>query len=76
MVRFCKRHGKILEECDTGKAEKLGIEFAIHKVGRTDSIHVVLLCYTDFLGFGIHFRNPVLHVHNIYGGNAFLTGEL
>ena len=56
--------------------EKLGIEFAIHKVGQTNSIDVVLLCNKDSLGFGIHFQNPVLHFHSIYGCNVFLTGEL
>ena len=55
--------------------EKLGIEFAIHKIGQTNSIDVVLLCNSDSLGFGIHFQNPVLHVLSIYGGNVFLTDE-
>ena len=54
MVRFCM--------CDA--VENLIIEFAIHKVGLTNSIQVVL------------FQNPVLRVHNAYGGKIFLTGEL
>ena len=65
MVGFCK----------SVTLEKLGIEFAIHKVGQTNSIDVVLLCNMDSLGFGIHFQNLVLHVHSIYGGNVFLTSE-
>ena len=54
-------YGKILYERDT--VEKHGIEFAIHKVGRTN-------LFQPFL------KIPVLHVHTVYGGNIFRTGEI
>lgn len=44
-------YGNILWECNA--VEKLGIEFAIHKIGQTNSINVVLLCNMESFGFGI-----------------------
>jgi len=54
--------------------DKLGTEFAIHKVGRTNSINVVLLCNMESFGFRIHFQNPILHVHvhNVYDDNILI----
>ena len=47
--------------------EKPGIEFAIHKIGQTNSINVVLLCKIAIWSLLV-LESPVLDVHNVHGG--------